>query len=101
MQILKYTLAWLLIILAAPFLKEILYARSMQIIREMHPYKTASRTQVMQIFSVLGDGDPYFYFAALCLLFDNIYDFCYLTTSLFVSSFWVNILKIWFQDSRP
>lgn len=73
----------------------------MEIIRAIGPYKTDLLTDIMQVFSVLGDGDCYFYCATLCLLFDNIYDFCYLTSSLFMSGFWVNFLKVWFQDSRP
>ena len=48
--------------LSVPFMRDVFYDNSKVWMRQMAPYKTDNITLVMQVLSVIGDGEGYGYF---------------------------------------
>mmetsp|Transcript_33348 Transcript_33348/g.44865 ORF Transcript_33348/g.44865 Transcript_33348/m.44865 type:complete len:142 (+) Transcript_33348:286-711(+) len=58
-------------------------------------------TSIMQVLSVLGDGEPYFYMIGVIYSFGYADDFCYLIVAYGLNFQWSSMLKQGLRDSRP
>ena len=101
-QLAGYSLVALLIILSVPTLQNIFYEQSKVWLRQVEPYKTAQMTGLMQLLSVMGDGEFFFYMIiAVCYGRGKTYDYCYLSTCFILNYHWGNMLKQALHHSRP
>ena len=100
-QLSQYAL-WLLVlmVLAIP-LKECLYERSKDWMRALAPYKNPNITNVIQVFSYIGDGDFFFYVASFFYIFGKNEDFIYLSVTFLCALQLCNLLKAFYHHSRP
>ena len=94
-------MAFAAIICLAPLLQKLLYDRSKDWIRQIIPYKRQWMTLIMQLFSIIGDGEPFFYVMALIYSRGAIFDFSYLCCCFLFSIFWISTLKSGLHHSRP
>lgn len=91
---------FVLMILAYP-LHDCLYERSKDWMRLLAPYKHPKVTEFIQVFSVIGDGDFFFYVASIFYIFGKTTDFMYLVTSYLMTLMICIILKSFYHASRP
>ena len=92
----------MLIILCVPTLQNIFYEQSKVWLRQVEPYKTSQMTGLMQLLSVMGDGEFFFYMIiAVCYGRGKTYDYCYLSTCFILNYHWGNMLKQALHHSRP
>ena len=76
-------------VLSVPMMRELFYEPSKVWMRNLQPYKTNEITQVMQVLSVIGDGQLYFYILiAITFGLGKRYEFTYLTLCFLLNFHW-------------
>ena len=96
-----YTIALALVLLSIPVLQEVLYDRSLEIIRAMKPYQTPVLTDLMNLFSFLGDGEVFFLCNLVMFMLGLVDAFKYLSITFGMALHWVTWLKMQLCHSRP
>ena len=97
-----YFVIWLLVMLSVPFMRDVFYENSKVWMRQMEPYKTDNITLVMQVLSVIGDGEWYGYFVMIFNYgFGQLYEYNFFSLTIFLNLHTSNALKQGLHDSRP
>jgi membrane-associated phospholipid phosphatase len=91
----------LLILLSIPFMQAALYKPSLEIIRSIQPYYTTERTEIMNFFSAIGDGEGFFHLNAIFFAIGLHYEFAFLTMAFCANVHIIAFLKTLLQHSRP
>mmetsp|Transcript_18013 Transcript_18013/g.24150 ORF Transcript_18013/g.24150 Transcript_18013/m.24150 type:complete len:226 (+) Transcript_18013:212-889(+) len=79
----------------------VLYEPSKQFIRALKPYHSDALTDTMNVFSVLGDGEVFFYFSMAFFATGNRRAFIFTSSTYTVTIYFLSWLKLQFHSSRP
>ena len=74
----QYIVTIVIILLSVPLMRNLLYESSKDIIRALVPYRQDWFTNIMQIYSVLFDGEYCVWFCGFLLVFGFATDYIYL-----------------------
>ena len=97
----RYIVTIIVILLSAPFLRELLYERSKDLIRALVPYRQPWITSIMQFYSVLFDGEYIVVFCGVMLSLGFAKDYIYLMICFNLNLHFLSLLKTVYHDSRP
>ena len=89
------------ILLTVPFVEEMMYKGSFELIRGLKVYHTPELTKFINIISHIGEGEAYFYFCMIFFMSGHEYVFTYLTGTYFMTQHWINWLKSVYRSPRP
>jgi len=89
----SYSLCVCVLLALIPFLREMFYQPSVEWISLLVPYRTAWMTKFMQLMSVIGDGNVYFYMIGVVYGLGYANDFCYLIVAYGLNFQWSSMLK--------
>ena len=97
----QYSVALVLILASAPLMTSLMYEPSKDFIRSLKPIQSDALTDIMNFFSLLGDGEIFFYFLMFFYAIGNKRMFLYNVACYAVTLYFLSWLKLQFHSSRP